>query len=59
LQGGIIANNLPVLMSSFGKEFVKTGLFDKKFHQYVLNTFDLRNSGDYGAMHAVPEDKAK
>lgn len=46
------------IISAFGKDFVKTGLFDKKFHQYVLEAFDLRNAGDYGAMHAVPEKKA-
>jgi uncharacterized protein (UPF0332 family) len=45
------------VISAFGKEFVKTGLVDKKFHQYVLEAFDLRNVGDYGAVHAVPKEK--
>ena len=46
------------IISAFGRDFVKTGFFDKKFHQYVLEAFDLRNTGDYGAMHAVPKEKA-
>jgi len=46
------------VISAFGREFIKTGLVDKKFHQYVLQAFDLRNVGDYGAMHAVPGEKA-
>lgn len=46
------------VISTFGKDFVKTGLFDQKFHQYVLEAFDLRNVGDYGAMHAVHKEKA-
>lgn len=46
------------VISAFGKEFVKTGLFNQKFHQYVLEAFDLRNVGDYGAIHAVPKEKA-
>ncbi len=47
------------VISFFGKDFVKTGLFEQKFHKYVLEAFDLRNVGDYGAMHAVPKEKAE
>lgn len=46
------------IISAFGKDFIKTGLFDKKFHQYIIEAFDLRNAGDYGAMHSVHEEKA-
>lgn len=47
------------VISVFGKDFVKTGLFDSRFHRYILNAFDLRNAGDYGSMHAVSEEKAR
>lgn len=47
------------IISAFGKEFVKTGTFDSRFHRYILNAFDLRNAGDYGAIHAVSEEKAR
>jgi uncharacterized protein (UPF0332 family) len=47
------------IISAFGKEFVKTGIFDSRFHRYLLNAFDLRNAGDYGSIHAVSEEKAR
>jgi uncharacterized protein len=47
------------VISAFGKEFVKTGIFDSRFHRYILNAFDLRNAGDYGSIHAVSEEKAR
>ena len=47
------------VISAFGKEFVKTGLIDAKFHRSILNAFDLRNSGDYGSIHAVSGEKAR
>jgi uncharacterized protein (UPF0332 family) len=47
------------VISAFGKEFVKSGIFDRRFHRYILNAFDLRNAGDYGSMHAISEEKAR
>jgi len=47
------------VISAFGKEFAKTGLIDAKFHRSILNAFDLRNSGDYGSVNAVSEEKAR
>ena len=47
------------VISAFGKQFVKTGIFDSRFHRYLLNSFDLRNAGDYGSLHAVSEEKAR
>lgn len=46
------------VISAFGRDFIKAGIFDNKFHQYILEAFDLRNVGDYGAMYAVPKEKA-
>jgi uncharacterized protein (UPF0332 family) len=46
------------VISAFGKNFIKTGLFDAKFHMYILDAFDLRNIGDYGTMHLITEKKA-
>ena len=47
------------VISAFGREFVKTGLLDVRFHRSVLDAFDVRNAGDYGSMHAVSEEKAR
>ena len=47
------------VMAAFGKEFVKTGAFDSRFHRNLLHAFKLRNAGDYGAVQAVSEENAR
>ena len=47
------------VIAAFGKHFVKTGIFDPCLHRYLLDAFDLRNLGDYGAVHAVDEADAR
>ena len=47
------------VISAFGKEFIKTGLLDVRFHRSVMDAFDVRNAGDYGSMHAVSEKKTR
>ena len=32
----------------FGQEFIKNGLMDAKFHQFLLDAFDRRLQADYG-----------
>jgi uncharacterized protein (UPF0332 family) len=32
---------------NFGKEFVKTGIFDEKFHKVLQNAFEDRQEADY------------
>mgnify|MGYP000346425449 CR=1 FL=1 len=32
---------------NFGKEFVKTGIFDEKFHKVLKNAFEDRQEADY------------
>ncbi len=33
---------------AFGEHYVKTGLFDQKYHRWLLDAFDQRIEGDYG-----------
>jgi uncharacterized protein (UPF0332 family) len=47
------------VIAAFGKEFVKTGAFDSRFHRYLLYAFEIRNAGDYGAVQAVSEENAR
>lgn len=47
------------VIAAFGKEFVKTGAFDSRFHRYLLNAFELRNAGDYGAVQDIIEDDVR
>ena len=45
---------------AFGEHYVKTGLFDPKFHRWLLNAFDQRIEGDYGTeIISVAEDAEK
>jgi uncharacterized protein (UPF0332 family) len=32
---------------AFGEHYVKTGLFDAKYHRWLLDSFDQRIMGDY------------
>jgi uncharacterized protein (UPF0332 family) len=34
--------------SAFGEHFIKAGLFDAKFHRWLLDAFDRRIESDYG-----------
>ena len=47
------------VISAFGKEFIKTGIFPTVYHRYILDAFDLRNLGDYGTLHSVTKDQAE
>ncbi|MCU0287663.1 MAG: HEPN domain-containing protein [Acidobacteria bacterium] len=63
IEALLLSQNLSFLkhsaiISAFGKNFIKSGIFDARFHRYIMDAFDLRNKGDYGAMHAVPKEKA-
>ena len=47
------------VISAFGKDYIKTGIFEVRLHRYIMDAFDLRNAGDYGSMHAVNSEKAQ
>lgn len=45
---------------AFGEHFVKTGLFAPRYHRWLLDAFDQRIEGDYGAeIIAIPQDAAE
>jgi uncharacterized protein (UPF0332 family) len=45
---------------AFGEHYVKTGIFDPKFHRWLLNAFDQRIEGDYGVeIVTASEDAAQ
>jgi uncharacterized protein (UPF0332 family) len=42
---------------AFGEHFIKTGIFDSKFHRWLLDAFDQRIEGDYSAdIEVTPQD---
>lgn len=47
------------VITAFGQHFVKTGVLDPSLHRYLLDAFDLRNLGDYGAVRAVHDADAR
>ena len=46
------------VMSYFRQHYVKTGLFDKKFSDFIGDAFDLRNDGDYTYFVNIEKDDA-
>ena len=34
--------------AAFGEHFAKTGLFDPKYHHWLIDAFGTRQVGDYG-----------
>lgn len=46
------------VISSFGKEFIKNGLFPAALHRYISEAFDTRQAGDYGAVGSVSDEAA-
>ena len=47
------------VISYFRKNYVKTGIFDKKFSDYIGDAFDLRNDGDYTYFVNIDFDDAQ
>ena len=43
---------------AFGEHFIKTGLFDTKFHRWLLDAFDQRIEGDYGVEILIVDQDA-
>jgi len=46
------------VIAAFGKKFVKTGIFDSRFHRSLLHAYDMRNAGDYESTDTVSKSKA-
>lgn len=48
------------VISSFGKEFIKTGVFPSVLGQYISKAFDIRLAGDYGVrVDSVNKERAE
>ena len=44
--------------SAFGEHYIKTNLFDAKFHRWLLDAFDQRIESDYGIEALVIDQDA-
>lgn len=47
------------VISHFQKEYIKTGIFDKKYSKYVSQAFQIRNNTDYADFFVVSQNDAK
>jgi len=46
------------IISSFGREFVKTGQVEPRFHKYFTEAFDLRQESDYQPLVEITREQA-
>lgn len=46
------------VISYFQKEYLKTGIFDKKYSKYISIAFQIRNNCDYDDFFIVSKDDA-
>ncbi len=44
---------------AFGEYFIKTGLFDARYHRWLLDAFDQRIEGDYGVDVLIVDQDAR
>lgn len=47
------------VISYFQKEFIKTGIFDKKYSKHLQQAFQIRNSCDYDDFFIVSKQDAE
>ena len=47
------------VISYFQKEYIKTGIFDKKYSKYISQAFQIRNNVDYADFFLVSEQDAR
>ena len=48
LSKGLTFSSPSAVVAAYGKEFAKTGLLDPKFHRYIIDAQQLRQTGHYG-----------
>ena len=46
------------VISYFQREYIKTGIFEKKFSKYLQEAFQIRNNCDYDDFYIVFKDDA-
>lgn len=47
------------VIADFGREFIKTGKFDPKYHQYLIGAQASRQTGDYQTGIETTKDEAE
>ena len=47
------------MIANFGKEFARTKILDPKFHNYLIESQDRRNIGDYEIVFSVTTEQTQ
>jgi uncharacterized protein (UPF0332 family) len=59
LDEGIKRHSHQGIISSFGREFIKTGKVEQRFHKYLTEAFDLRLESDYQPIVEITQEQAQ
>ena len=60
LSKGLTFSSHSAVVAAYGKEFARTRILDPKFHRYILDAQELRETGHYGGEHEeVTEEQAR
>ncbi len=58
LGEGLAFSKHGAVHAAFGREFVKTGIVERYFHQYLVRAMAVRHAGDYGKYQSVTREEA-
>jgi uncharacterized protein (UPF0332 family) len=53
LTKGLNFSKHKAVVASFGQYFIKTNIFEAKFHRYLVEAFEQRQIGDYDALEEI------
>ena len=56
---GLSYSSHSAVIAAFGKEFSRTRDLDPKFHQYLIKSQELRQTGDYGYHGDIPAESVR
>lgn len=59
LAKGVKRSSHRALLAAFGEQVVKTGIIDRKFFQYLRDTFERRQQSDYEPMVEIDRRTAE
>ncbi|MGB2863376.1 MAG: HEPN domain-containing protein [Sedimentisphaerales bacterium] len=59
LHKGIKRHSHQGIISSFGREFIKAGQVEPRFHKYFTEAFDLRMESDYQPVVEITQGQAQ
>ena len=59
LAKGLIFSKHKAVVASFGQHFIKTDIFEPKFHRYLVEAFEQRQIGDYEVLEEITKETAE